>query len=210
MVGNVAALGEWNHLAAVPLTWGPDHVWAASVQLPVGELVEFKVVQANHALPDQCMWQGGENTIIDAPEMALCARDVLEIGLEWKGDARARIAPPATDADAAASRAESLDTGDRVEIITPGGAVISKYDDEFAIDASVGGGVDTAEGPVDTGKSGVDASEADAAAPSKQRGHIVPVDGERPGGDGRRGPFANARDSALPLSLLVDNIGCNC
>lgn len=36
LVGNCAALGDWDVMKGVQLVWGAGHIWEGSVELPAG------------------------------------------------------------------------------------------------------------------------------------------------------------------------------
>lgn len=106
LVGNSPVLGEWDFRAAPAFTWSPEHVWQLELQLPVGEPVDWKIVQAVESNNEWCEWQSGENTIIDPSALKLSSGDVLEVGCSWDGPSRATIVETAGLAPAGNSAAQ--------------------------------------------------------------------------------------------------------
>jgi Starch binding domain len=94
LVGNLETLGGWSHWDAPAFTWSEEHVWQLSLELPAGDPVEFKIVQAAEDTGDKywCVWQEGENTILDPVAMGLRVRFVfqrlLACGYAFAGCAR--------------------------------------------------------------------------------------------------------------------------
>jgi Starch binding domain len=78
LVGNLETLGSWSHWDAPAFTWSEEHVWQLSLELPAGDPVEFKIVQAAEDTGDKywCVWQEGENTILDPVAMGLRVRNL--------------------------------------------------------------------------------------------------------------------------------------
>jgi hypothetical protein len=118
LVGNAAALGAWNHRAAPSFTWSDDHIWQLSVKLPTEELAEFKIVQAPEDDGDGewCIWQEGENTIVDPVALGLQADGAIEVGCTWAGEARAHVIDaPCLGESAAEMEADKEQAGPLVE-----------------------------------------------------------------------------------------------
>ena len=42
-VGNNPCLGDWNIEHGVKLNWSDGHVWQATIDVPVGKAIKFKV-----------------------------------------------------------------------------------------------------------------------------------------------------------------------
>ncbi|WIA42683.1 hypothetical protein OEZ86_008641 [Tetradesmus obliquus] len=66
LVGNCAALGDWDVLAGVRLAWSPGHIWQGSVELPAGAHIQYKYVVRN-ADGSVVRWQEGDNVSLELP-----------------------------------------------------------------------------------------------------------------------------------------------
>lgn len=67
VVGSCSALGSWNVDNAVRLNWQEGHIWESSIELPAGELVEYKyLVTLGDGSVDR--WQPGDNLRIEVPQ----------------------------------------------------------------------------------------------------------------------------------------------
>jgi hypothetical protein len=95
LVGNDPSLGSWRHQDAPSFTWTEDDIWQIAVELPASQPTEFKIVQAAEAHGDLnwCVWQDGENTILDPVALGLQPGQQIEVGCDWDGESRARMVP---------------------------------------------------------------------------------------------------------------------
>lgn len=64
VVGNTAALGNWNTANAVPLSSATYPVWRASVQLTAGSSVEYKYIKKDGG---SVVWESGANRVVTVP-----------------------------------------------------------------------------------------------------------------------------------------------
>jgi alpha-amylase len=69
VVGNVAALGNWNPAAAVPLSSASYPVWRGTVNLPVNTAVQYKYLKKNG---DQVVWESDPNRSRSTASSAPC------------------------------------------------------------------------------------------------------------------------------------------
>jgi hypothetical protein len=95
LVGSDPSLGSWRHQDAPSFSWTDDNIWQVAVNLPASQPTEFKIVQAAEAHGDSnwCVWQDGENTIIDPVALGLQPGQQIEVGCDWEGESRARMIP---------------------------------------------------------------------------------------------------------------------
>eukprot|EP00775_Hariotina_reticulata_P002125 gene2125-2444_t len=66
VVGSCSSLGGWNIDNAVKLNWQEGHIWEASVELPAGEVVNYKyIVKLTDGTVER--WQPGDNLQMEVP-----------------------------------------------------------------------------------------------------------------------------------------------
>ncbi|KAF6262639.1 hypothetical protein COO60DRAFT_601225 [Scenedesmus sp. NREL 46B-D3] len=96
VVGSCASLGAWNVDNAVRLTWQEGNVWESSVELPAGELVEYKyVIRNGDTSVDK--WQPGDNLAMEVPVAQANngrRRGVLVLDTWSKASKKAKAKPP--------------------------------------------------------------------------------------------------------------------
>jgi alpha-amylase len=69
IVGNTAALGNWNPAAAVALSSATYPVWRATVSLPASTSVQYKYIKKNG---DQVIWESDPNRTRTTPSASPC------------------------------------------------------------------------------------------------------------------------------------------
>ena len=69
IVGNTAALGNWNPASAVPLSSATYPVWQATVSLPASTSVQYKYLKKNG---DQVVWESDPNRTRTTPSASPC------------------------------------------------------------------------------------------------------------------------------------------
>jgi alpha-amylase len=70
VVGNVAALGNWNPASAVPLSAATYPVWRGSASLPGNTAVQYKYIKKDG---DQVVWESDPNRTRTTPAASPCA-----------------------------------------------------------------------------------------------------------------------------------------
>jgi alpha-amylase len=70
IVGNTAALGNWNPAAAVALSSATYPVWRATVSLPASTSVQYKYIKKNGA---QVIWESDPNRTRTTPSASPCS-----------------------------------------------------------------------------------------------------------------------------------------
>jgi alpha-amylase len=69
IVGNTAALGNWNPASAVPLSSASYPVWTGTVSLPAATSVQYKYIKKNG---DQVVWESDPNRTRSTPSSSPC------------------------------------------------------------------------------------------------------------------------------------------
>jgi hypothetical protein len=126
LVGSHEALGAWRVDNAVRASWSEGHQWSASVNLPAGELLEFKFVVSD---PANVEWEAGSNRslTVDAAAAVLAGswgKELVPVGVavsydaddeEDQSTALAAAAKPAQQQEKAAAAAPV--PAEKVEVV---------------------------------------------------------------------------------------------
>lgn len=64
VVGNCVGLGMWQHKAAPELQWNDGHMWSVAVEVPAGQVLEYKYVVMQPDGLTALHWQSGNNAVL--------------------------------------------------------------------------------------------------------------------------------------------------
>jgi hypothetical protein len=64
VVGNCVGLGMWHHKAAPEMQWNNGHQWSVTVEVPAGQILEYKYVVLQPDGLTALHWQSGNNAVL--------------------------------------------------------------------------------------------------------------------------------------------------
>ena len=64
VVGNCVGLGMWSHKAAPEMQWNDGHLWSVAVEVPAGQVLEYKYVVMQPDGLTALHWQSGNNAVL--------------------------------------------------------------------------------------------------------------------------------------------------
>ncbi|CAD7704808.1 unnamed protein product [Ostreobium quekettii] len=86
VVGSHQSLGDWSILDGVDLAWSEGDLWHVSLQLPAGNVYEYKyAVMGQNG--QACMWQRGNNSVLAVG----MAKDDIDVFDNWEGHPGASV-----------------------------------------------------------------------------------------------------------------------
>ncbi|CAG9466243.1 unnamed protein product [Pedinophyceae sp. YPF-701] len=85
VVGDGAALGEWDVSQAHEMTWGEGHVWSTELDVPGGLDAYFKLVMING--DGSATWESGDNRVVAVAEGA----SAVAVECEWNNTAATAV-----------------------------------------------------------------------------------------------------------------------